>query len=87
MADRGWTVRPALVASALQLHLSARPVDAQQAGGRLDALQPLNGSMAAIAERVSKSVVQVIVTSYGPVDRQTRTDTNLVIELDWFSGT
>src|SRR6185295_5933827 len=57
---------------------SARPTQAQQAAGP-DPLQQLNGSVAALVARVSQSVVQVLVTSYGPIDEQVRTDTNLVI--------
>ena len=38
----------------------------------LDALQQLNGSVATLVKRVSQSVVQVIVTSYGPVDQNGR---------------
>jgi S1-C subfamily serine protease len=59
--------------------VSARPAQAQQTAAGLGALQQLNGSVAALVARVSQSVVQVIVTSYGPVDEQVRTDTNLVI--------
>jgi serine protease Do len=43
------------------------------------ALEELNGSFAALAAVVSQSVVQVLVTSYGPVDEPVRADTNLVI--------
>jgi len=61
------------------LLVSARPARAQQAAAGLDALQQLNGSVTALVARVSQSVVQVLVTSYGPVDEQARTDTNLMI--------
>src|SRR4030095_12916300 len=57
----------------------ARVARAQAGPNALDALQQLNGSLAALAARVSPSVVQVLVTSYGPVDEPVRTDTNLVI--------
>jgi serine protease Do len=73
----------------LLLLVSSRPVAAQaappsQAPSTRDArsaqgLEDLNASLAALAARVSQSVVQVLVTSYGPVEDQVRTDTNLVI--------
>jgi serine protease Do len=44
---------------------------------RLDALQQLNVSVESLVSRVSRSVVQVLVSTYEPVDR--RTDTDLVI--------
>jgi len=70
----------AAAAFALALFLaSARPAQAQPAAAGSDALQQLNGSVAALVGRVSQSVVQVLVTSYGPVDEQVRTDTDLVI--------
>jgi serine protease Do len=57
----------------------ATPATAQGQAAGPDALQQLNGSVAGLVSRVSPSVVQVLVTSYGPVDTQPRTDTNLVI--------
>jgi hypothetical protein len=48
--------------------LFTRSADAQDATGRIDALQQLNGSVESWVQRVSQSVVQVIVTSYAPVD-------------------
>lgn len=70
------------------LLVSSRPVAAQAAppgqvpstrDARSQGLEELNASLAALAARVSQSVVQVLVTSYGPVEDQVRTDTNLVI--------
>ena len=49
--------------------LSARSAGAQDVSGRIDALQQLNGSVESLVKRVAQSVVQVIVTSYGPVER------------------
>jgi serine protease Do len=69
----------ALAAAGLAVHLTATPAGAQEAHGRLDALQQLNGSVAALVRSVSQSVVQVIVTSYGPVEPANRTDTDMVI--------
>jgi serine protease Do len=71
-------VRVVLAACAFGLNLQASPARAQDTAGRLDALQQLNGSVAALVKRVSQSVVQVIVTSYGPVD-QSNSNTDLVI--------
>ena len=73
------SITAAALGSALVLLAPARPAQAQQSAPSLDALQQLNGSVAALVARVSQSVVQVLVTSYGPVDEQVRTDTNLVI--------
>jgi serine protease Do len=72
-------VRGAVAAVGLLFHLSTQPADAQEARGHLDALQQMNGSIASMVGRVSNSVVQVVVTSYGPVDQPARTDTDLVI--------
>jgi serine protease Do len=44
-----------------------------------DPLHLLNSSVATLVQRVSQSVVQVLVTSYGPVQRSDRADTDLVI--------
>src|SRR5580704_15906714 len=67
------------IAAALGLSLQSLPARAQEPSGRLDALQQLNGSVATLVKRVSQSVVQVIVTSYGPVDQSNGTNTDLVI--------
>ena len=72
-------MRVAVAVSGFLLHLSALPANAQEPAGRLDALQQLNGSVTSLAGRVSQSVVQVLVTSYGPVEAHTRADTDLVI--------
>jgi serine protease Do len=69
----------AATVSALLIHLAAPPASAQEPSGRSNALQQLNGSVASMVGTVSKSVVQVIVTSYGPVDQSSRTETDLVI--------
>jgi len=70
----------AVAVFALGLMLAGAGVARAQAGPAVpDALQQLNGSLTALAARVSPSVVQVLVTSYGPVDESTRRDTNLVI--------
>ena len=63
----------AVAVFALGLMLAGAGVARAQAGPAVpDALQQLNGSLTALAARVSPSVVQVLVTSYGPVDESTR---------------
>jgi serine protease Do len=56
----------------------ARPTYAQDALSRVNALQDLNGSVTSLVSRVSQSVVQVLVTSYGPLEA-TRSEADLVI--------
>ncbi|MCU1383029.1 MAG: mucD 3 [Acidobacteria bacterium] len=73
--DIRW-VLSGLVITAL---LTAAPqAYAQSAAQRIDPLLQLNGSVEALVARVSRSVVQVVVTSYGPVDKS-RTNTDLVL--------
>jgi serine protease Do len=79
MMNIGRAARVLSAACALGLNLHAQPARAQEAPGRLDALQQLNTSIAALTKRVSQSVVQVMVTSYGPVDQNNGTNTDLVI--------
>ncbi|HEV3063459.1 MAG TPA: hypothetical protein VGY48_34775 [Vicinamibacterales bacterium] len=52
--------------------LCARSADAQDTTGRIDALQQVNGSVEALVQGVGQSVVQVIVTTYGPPDEAER---------------
>jgi serine protease Do len=61
------------------LSASTGQANAQESSTRLDPLLRLNGSVEALVQRVSQSVVQVVVTSYGPVDQNDRTATDLVI--------
>jgi serine protease Do len=56
-----------------------RPADAQDGASRVNALQDLNGSVTSLVGRVSQSVVQVMVTSYGPLEESSHTDADLVI--------
>lgn len=46
----------------------------QAATNRLDALQELNRSVESLVARVSRSVVQVLVTTYGPVNERSGVD-------------
>ena len=66
-------------ATVLLVHLVSRAALAQEPSSRPSALQQLNGSVASMVGSVSRSVVQVVVTSYGPVNQSSRTDTDLVI--------
>ena len=66
-------------ATALLVQLAAWPALAQEPSRRGSALQQLNGSVASMVGSVAKSVVQVMVTSYGPVNQPLRTETDLVI--------
>lgn len=53
---------------------------------RLDALQQLNGSVESLVARVSRSVVQVLVTTYGPVSERNGTDLILGRQRSMGSG-
>src|SRR5262249_55276909 len=79
MMNIGRAARVICAACTLGLNLQAQPARAQDTANRLDALQQLNSSIAALTKRVSQSVVQVMVTSYGPVDQNSGTNTDLVI--------
>ncbi len=57
----------------------ARSAYAQDASGRLEPLQQLNASVESLVTRVSQSVVQILVTSYGPSEENVRTETDLVV--------
>jgi serine protease Do len=61
------------------LSASIEQVNARESPTRIDPLLQLNGSVEALVQRVSQSVVQVVVTSYGPVDQSDRTAADLVI--------
>jgi serine protease Do len=47
--------------------------------GRSDALVQMNDAIEGVVKRVSQSTVQVLVTSYGPVDATDRNNTDLII--------
>jgi serine protease Do len=69
----------AVMALAMSVALSATPARAQERDPRGGALEQLNGLVESLVQSVSQSVVQVLVTSYGPVDDAGRTNTDLVI--------
>lgn len=52
---------------------------APQSASRSDALHQLNASVEALVQRVSPSVVQILVTGYTSTEREQRGETNLVI--------
>jgi hypothetical protein len=74
-------IRWAAVAAAVawMLGTSGTVAWAQESTTGLDPLLQLNGSVESLVCRVSQSVVQVIVTSYGPMEKSDRADTDLVI--------
>jgi S1-C subfamily serine protease len=73
-------VRSTATATALLVHLTAQTAVAQERSTpRERSCSKLNGSVASMVGSVSRSVVQVVVTSYGPVNQSSRTDTDLVI--------
>ena len=72
-------VRGTATVSVLLVQLTAQTAAAQDRSTQPSALQQLNGSVASMVGSVSRSVVQVVVTSYGPVNQSSRTDTDLVI--------
>src|SRR5260370_8595507 len=57
-----------LLVSALSLFLSSPPLRGQASGAATDELHKLNESAAALIKKVSPSVVQILVTGYGPVE-------------------
>ena len=75
------TTRAKKVCAALVLwaFVGVTPSARAQNATQIDVLQQLNGSIESLVERVSQSVVQVLVTSYGPVEQGNHTDTDLVI--------
>jgi serine protease Do len=78
----GATMRTTVLVGAMccaLLSVSTEPMNAQESSTRIDPLQRLNGSIESLVQRVSHSIVQVVVTSYGPVDQNDRTATDLVI--------
>jgi len=86
-----------LLARAVTLLLIALPVSAQPADGhgRIGVLRELNNAVEAMARRVSPSVVQVLVTSYGPregsdrrsefeISRQVTVGSGVILDQDGY---
>ena len=66
-----------LIASAMRVpDLSAQ---GRETPTRADALVQMNDAIEGVVKRVSQSTVQVLVTSYGPVDETDRNNTDLII--------
>jgi serine protease Do len=61
------------------LALGSLAGQSSQNAGRPDALHQLNDSVEALVERVSPSVVQIVVTGYSSSEREQRGETDLVI--------
>src|SRR5207249_12288263 len=71
-------IRTFVIAAALAW-IAAPPLHAEGRGDRSDALRELSQSIEALVQRVSPSVVHVMVTGYGPVEDDRHGDTDLVI--------
>src|SRR6266436_2966384 len=68
-----------LLVSAMSLFLSSPSLCGQSSGGATDELRKLNESAAALIKRVSPSVVQILVTGYGPLEEGEKGSTASVI--------
>src|SRR5437867_6110020 len=69
----------ALCTSALLLLICSPVVEAQSLDHSTDELRKLNQSVDALIKKVSPSVVQILVTGYGPLEEGERGSTNAVI--------
>src|SRR6266496_1486553 len=65
------TLSSALAVSGVLLG-SQRLAFAADDAGRIDVLQQLNGALESLVQRTAPSVVQVLVTSYGPLREEGR---------------
>src|SRR5713226_8759813 len=68
-----------LLASALGLFLLSPTVRGQSSGAGTDELRKLNESAAALVKKVSPSVVQILVTGYGPLEEGEKGNASSVI--------
>src|SRR5438128_247790 len=75
---RSYTPISTVVLTTLVL-AAPRGVCASDAAAGVDSLRQMSQSIEALVTRVSPSVVQVLVTGYGPVDDTARGDSDLVI--------
>lgn len=71
--------KPIVLMSIWFLALGSLAGQSSQNAGRPDALHQLNDSVEALVERVSPSVVQIVVTGYSSSEREQRGETDLVI--------
>src|SRR5207302_10270783 len=69
----------ALSGSALFLFVHLRAVNGRAQDHSTDALRKLNESVAALIKKVSPSVVQILVTGYGPLEEGEHGNANAVI--------
>jgi serine protease Do len=83
MRDIQWNLGARLIAAVIAVGAGMAGTAQAQAQApatrQIQGLADLNGAMESLVERVSQSVVQVVVTSYGPVDDDSRTNTDLII--------
>src|SRR2546428_622799 len=75
-------VLSALRASALFFLICSPVAEAQSLDHSTDELRKLNQSVDALIKKVSPSVVQILVTGYGPLEEGERGSTNAVITGD-----
>ncbi len=68
-----------LLVSALSLFLSSPSLCGQSKGAATDELHKLNESASALIKRVSPSVVQILVTGYGPLEEGEKGSASSVI--------
>src|SRR5260370_31238415 len=68
-----------LLVSALSLFLSSSSLCGQSREAATDDLRKLNQSVAALIKKVSPSVVQILVTGYGPLEEGEHGNTPSVI--------
>lgn len=68
-----------LLVSALSLFLSSASLRGQSSGAATDELRKLNESAAALIKKVAPSVVQILVTGYGPLEEGEKGSTASVI--------
>src|SRR5260370_20881571 len=68
-----------LLVSALGLFLSLPSVRGQSSGAATDELRKLNESAGALIKKVSPSVVQILVTGYGPLEEGDKGSASSVI--------
>jgi serine protease Do len=68
-----------LLVIVLSLFLWSSPLRGQSGGAATDELHKLNESAAALIKKVSPSVVQILVTGYGPLEEGERGNTSSVI--------
>jgi serine protease Do len=79
MREIQWRLGARLMAAAIATGAGMAGTAEAQPRRPVQGLADLNVAMESLVARVSHSVVQVVVTSYGPVDDDSRTNTDLII--------